>query len=152
MNTTKEMRKREASNRLDILRAQGLMGCVTRKFNKKKSELYYSERCPMGKITMGALYYFNDMGGAKDEWLELVKQFEEKHNATVYHITHEITSFGELLDLFYVSDNQEEWIYDRADLRDFETLAYVINLDAPDCSEFGVINYRVYGGGVVRTA
>ena len=147
MNTTKEMRKEEASRRLNVLRRLGLMGCVTRKFNKKQSELYYSERMH----GLGILYFFNDMGGAKQEWINLVNDFEQEHNATVYHITHERINGDETLTLFYVGNNSEEWEYDISDMQENTALAYVINLSDRQCSEFGYVGFNVSGGGLVRT-
>lgn len=148
MNITLEKKKEEAIARLNILKNKGLMHCVLRSFAKKDSELYYSEFNGI----CGALYYLNDLGGAKPEWIELVKEFEEQNNALVYHVTHQFTNIGELLNVFYVSDYDEEWEYDREDLKNNYSLAYVYNLSDMDCSEFGTIGYSVIGGGVVRTA
>jgi len=83
---------------------------------------------------------------------EYVKEFENKYNAVVYHVIHNITEFGELLAFLYVSDSQEEWEYDRDDLKDGYACAYVKNLDDEMCSEFGSIGIKPSFGGLVRTA
>ena len=144
----REEMKNEAIKRLEIMKAQGLMNCVLRSFKKKDTELYMSENNGL----CGALYYFNDLGGAKQEWIDLVNQFEEKYNCLVYHITHEYTSFGELLDLFFVSDCKEDWGDDMYDLYNKQSYAYVYNLSVPEYSEFGTIAYRVSGGGLIRVS
>lgn len=144
----RETQKEEAVKRLEILKSKGLMPCVKRAFDTKKQTIYYSEFNGLG----GALYFFNETGGAKQEWIDLVKKFEEDYGALVYHITHEYTSFGELLDLFFVSKYEEEWNYDRNDLYNGYSYAYVINLSEPLFSEFGTIGYKTFGGGLIRTA
>lgn len=81
-----------------------------------------------------------------------MKAFEEKHNAVVYHAIHNYTEFGELLAFLYVSSEQDEWAYDRDDLKAGYACAYVKNLDDDCCSEFGSIGIRPQFGGLVRTA
>ena len=64
-----------------------------------------------------------------DEQKERVRQFEEEHDALVYHIIHEFTNFGELENFLYVSNFPEEWKLDRVDIRDERVIAYVYNVD-----------------------
>lgn len=142
---TKEERRIEAIDRLGMLTGKGLMPCVKRDF-ENDGTVYYSEYNGM----CGALYYLNDLGGAKQEWIDLVKEFEETYDATVYHVSHDYTNFGELLDLFFVSKYDEEWEYEREDLVDGYAYCHVCNLSEPTFSEPGTIAYRIVGGGVVR--
>lgn len=94
----------------------------------------------------GALYWLDE------KQKEYVKSFEEKYNSVVYHVIHNITEFGELLAFLYVSDSEDEWDYDRSDLKDGYACAYVENLDEPVFSEFGSIGIKPSFGGIVRTA
>jgi hypothetical protein len=94
----------------------------------------------------GILYWLDD------KQIELVKEFETKHNAVVYHVIHNYTDIGEMISLLYVSDKKQEWGYDRDDLKDGYACAYVINLDDEWCSEFGSIGIKPQFGGLVRTA
>ena len=94
----------------------------------------------------GFLYWLND------EQKEIVSAFEAEHDALVYHVIHDFTGFGELLTFFYVSDYEEEWEYDREDLKDGYTCAYVKNLSDDMCSEFGSVCFKQQFGGLVRTA
>ena len=145
----KEQMKAEAVKRLEFLREnKGLMYPVVRSFNKKNPDLYYSERSPLG----GILYWFREDNNVNPEWIKLVKDFEEESGELVYHITHEYTSFGELLDLFIVSDDEDYWEEERERLYDGYAYCYVINLTEPSFSEYGTIGYKVLGGGIVRTA
>ena len=134
----------EAINRLEILKRRGLMGTVVGRYKRGRT-VYYSEFNGF----CGALYYFNDLGGAKPEWVQLVKELEEEKGFLVYHVTHCYYDFGELLNLFFVSNNEEYWQSERRELEQGYSYIYAINLDMPTFSEFGTIAYRCIGGGVV---
>ena len=94
----------------------------------------------------GFLYWLND------EQKQIETEFEEQHDALVYHVIHEFTEFGELLTLLYVSDYDKEWEYDFEDLKDGYACAYVKNLSDDTCSELGSICFKKQFGGLVRTA
>ena len=81
----------------------------------------------------------------------MVKRFEEKYNAVVYHVIHNYTEFGELYSLLYVSQHENEWDYDKDDIRDNIALCYVVNKDEENFSEFGSIGIKPQFGGVIRT-
>lgn len=108
-------------------------------------------------------YYINEKVINKSEhigilyWLDedekkFVKDFEDEHNAVVYHIVKTITTIGCMLSVFYVSDDESEWESDREDIENGEQLCYVKNIDNEDCSEFGFICFKKSFGGLVRTA
>lgn len=40
---------------------------------------------------------------------------------------------------------------DMEDLREGQALAYVVNMDMPDCSEFGTVGIKPSVGGLIRT-
>lgn len=86
-----------------------------------------------------------------DEQQEMVKRFEEKYNAIVYHVIHNYTEFGELYSLLYVSQHENEWDYDKDDIKHNIVLCYVVNKDEENFSEFGSIGIRPQYGGVIRT-
>lgn len=90
---------------------------------------------------------------AEGEDLKRIHDFEETHNALVYLVIRSYTNIGKLDTYLYVSDYaDEEWARDREDLKNGETLAYVYNHDAPDCSEFGYIGFkRTIAAGLMRT-
>lgn len=88
----------------------------------------------------------------KDEQLERVRKFEEENNALVYFIIHSYTNIGELENYLYVSDYPEEWEMDREDIKQGQQLCYVVNHDAPECSEFGSIGIELTpAAGLHRT-
>ena len=131
----KKLQKDEAIKRMKTLK---LHENVVREFTED------------GKLNLsegyGALYWLDDKQQA------YVDAFEQKYKALVYHVLHNITEFGELLAFLYVSNEKEEWQYDRDDLKEGYACAYVENLDEPSFSEFGSIGVKPQFGGVVRTA
>ena len=94
----------------------------------------------------GGLYEFS----SNEELTAKVKEFETEYNALVYHVIHTYTQFGELYNLLYVSDHEDEWGMDQEDIRDNYVMCYVWNKDDDWCSEFGTIVVRQKFGGLVR--
>ena len=86
-----------------------------------------------------------------DEQQEMIKRFEEKYNAVVYHVIHNYTEFGELYSLLYVSQHENEWEYDKDDIKHNIALSYVVNINEESFSEFGSIGIKPQFGGVIRT-
>ena len=95
--------------------------------------------------TAGLLYDLND------EEKKAVADWEEKSGGIVYAAILSNMVFGRCLALLYISAEEEEWELDREDLEGRVPLAYVANLDAPDCSELGSIGIAPANGGLVRT-
>lgn len=135
MKTTNEQKKIEALERMRTLK---LYPNIIKEF-EKENVVNMSENG-------GFLYWLND------EQKEIVSEFEQEYDALVYHVIHNFTEFGELLTFFYVSDDDEEWEYDRADLKEGYACTYVKNLTDDMCSEFGSVCFRPQFGGLVRTA
>ena len=132
---TREKKKEEAIKRMNML---GLFKPCINSF-AKYDEVQLTE-------PNGGLYEFSD-----DEELNAkVKKFEEDYNALVYHVIHTYTQFGELYNFLFVSDYEEEWEYDIADLKDGYVIAYVWNKSDDWCSEMGSIVVRELFGGLVR--
>lgn len=135
MNVSKEIKKAEAIKRMEVL---GLFKPCIRAF-KSRNEIQLSE-------PTGGLYEFS----ANEELTEKVKEFEEEHDALVYHVIHTYTEFGELYSFLYVSDHEDEWGMDNDDIKDNYVMCYVWNKDDDWCSEFGTIAVRQKFGGLVR--
>lgn len=140
--TLKEKQKEEALVRLSMLH---VLPQVKKDF-EKKDVVYYSER--QNNIFNAVLYTI----GEDSKYMPIIKEFEDKHNALVYHCQLTHTTFGDLLSMFYVSDSEDEWGYDKNDLKDNTAYVKVVNLDDVQCSDFGCIGIRPSMGGVLRTA
>ena len=133
---TIEERKNEAIKRMEAL-----------KLDKTCINAFKKGKPWMSESRYGSLYEIN-----YKEVKDKIKKFENEHNATVYHLIHNYTEFGELYSFLYVSNNEEEWEDDNADIRDGYAFAYVWNVDEEDFSEFGSIRVKSVFGRLVRTA
>lgn len=134
MNISREEKKIEALARMKLW---GIYAPIRKQFEK---EDLVSESAP----PLGACYWLDETQ------LERVREFEEKHDALVYHVIHSFTSIGEMESYLYVSDYPEEWEQDREDIKDRQQLVYVFNKDMPDCSEFGSIGIALTGAAGLR--
>lgn len=135
MNVSREIKKAEAIDRMETLKL--FAPCI--KAFKDRDEVQLSEMT-------GGLYEFS----SNEELTAKVKEFETEYNALVYHVIHTYTQFGELYNLLYVSDHEDEWGMDQEDIRDNYVMCYVWNKDDDWCSEFGTIVVRQKFGGLVR--
>jgi hypothetical protein len=138
MNVSKEIKKAEAINRMKEF---GLFAPCIKAF--KRGEVQLSEQT-------GGLYEFS----SDKELTAKVAEFEEKNNALVYHVIHTPAMIdGEAMDMYnflYVSDYQEEYEMDNADIKEGYVLAYVWNKTIDYFSEFGSIAVKGCFGGLVR--
>lgn len=96
-------------------------------------------------------------GGGFLFWLtpeekDAVMKFENKYNSLVYHVIKNITECGTLLSFMYVSNDKDEWVIEREDIKNGEPLVYVKNMDNDIMSEFGYIAITPRYGGLVRVA
>ena len=101
--------------------------------------------------------FFECFGGywteQEPELYEKMKSLEKKYNCLVYAVTHEFTEFGELYDFLIVTDYPKEWddlVYSQGSYH--TAFAYVWNKDDDQCSEFGSVTVRSFGGGIARVA
>lgn len=136
MTVSREEKKIEALARM---KKWGIYPPIVKQF---KNDELISERAP----PLGACFWI------EGEQLARVREFEEKHNALVYHVIHSFTNIGEMESYLYVSDYPEEWEQDREDISHGQQLCYVFNHDMPDCSEFGSIGVALTpAAGLRRT-
>lgn len=138
----RQKQKTEAVKRMKMLR---LLDNVIEEF-EEKGIVELSEY--MGPMFPAALYWTsNDTYPGLDE---KIKEFEEKFNALVYHVQLSHLTFGDCYSFFYVSEDEEEWEFDRQLLKEGYPLVYVWNATDPWCSEFGSIGIQSAMGGVAR--
>ena len=89
------------------------------------------------------------------EQKEKISEFEQKYNASVYHVIHgnyELSDGGIMsCDTYlYVSASPEEWPEDREDLKAGYQYAHVENLMEPYLSEIGMVGLSPANGGLHR--
>lgn len=127
----KEKIKKEAEKRIKELTEKYHLNPNILKYFKE-GRVYYSYLTAYGMI--GSI----DTISYDKRYEDAVKEFEEKYEGyMVYHAIEDITEFGEMLSLLYVSTHEEEWEFERC--VDDYIASYTINFTNPDCSEFGDI-------------
>ncbi len=126
MTVSTEKKIAEAVARMKLW---GIYSPIVKQF---KNEGIVSESAP----PFGACYWLSE------EQMNRVREFESQNDALVYHVIHSFTNIGEMENYLYVSDFLEEWEIDREDIKAGLQFAYVCNIDAPDCSEFGSIGIK----------
>ena len=134
MKISREIKKEEAIKRM---KAMNIYSDAIKQF--KNADIVMVSEPPFG-----GLFWLND------EEKEMVSKFEQENNALVYLVVRSFTNLGTMDNIFYVSDYQDEWEMDNADLNENYACVYVINYDMPDCSEFGTIAWKSVGGRVLR--
>lgn len=95
-------------------------------------------------------YYIDDY--SEPALLQKIQEIESEYGGTIYAVTHELTEFGELYDLLYVSKYKEdaEFSIEEAGRGTFYVFAYVWNKTDDMCSEFGTIGIQSALGGLKR--
>lgn len=139
----KELQKTEATHRLQLLeKLYKMHQNVLREFTSDET-IYYSER--INKSFCGILYWLDNI----QEYVDAVKEIEQKYNIYVYHCILSHTEFGDVLDMLFVSSSTEEWEQESEDLETgyVESYCYVLN---GDTSEFGTIKIKGINGGLMR--
>lgn len=135
MNISREEKKAEALKRM---KSWGIFDQTIKQFEKE-------DLVSISEPPVGAFFW------AEGEELEEMKRFEAEHNALVYCFVRSYTSIGIMDAYLYVSDYKEEWEMDHEDQNEWRQLAYVINHQMPDCSEFGSIGLkRTIAAGLKR--
>lgn len=136
MKISREEKKIEALGRMKRL---GVFPETIKQFEQE-------DHVSISEPPVGAFFW------VEGEELNEMKQWEQEHIHLVYCIVRAYTSIGKMDAYLYVSDHKDEWADDREMLRNNETIAYVINRDMPDCSEFGSIGIRrTIAAGLART-
>lgn len=94
--------------------------------------------------SLGSLYWLDE------KEIEMVKDFETRHNAVVYHIIHTFSNLGETYELLFITQEKEEWEAEKVDLKNGFALAQVIVVNYSPNSEMGYIGIESRNGGLVR--
>lgn len=129
----KAKQKAEAVSRM---RSLGIFEPIIRDFEDNDSVQCY-------EAPLGAAYWLPEKMKA------VVKDFEKTYGALVYGVIKTLTPVGTMWAMLYVSAHQNEWQYDRGDLRMGQGYAYVYNESDPDLSEIGLIGFKQNAGGTL---
>lgn len=87
---------------------------------------------------------------ADDKLKNMIKDVETEHEITVYHVIENAVYGMHCYSMLCVCKYPEEYEMNEEDLKDGYAFSYVLNVDAPDCSEFGTICVKPTFGGLRR--
>ena len=134
----------EARLRLGILAELGADSALTQGWQSPgtpERRLPYSERVEVKAA---------DVHPMRDEYMEQVAWLEESADCVVYQATVEHSIMGDLLDLFVVTGERENWEAEREALRAGTARAWVAALDLPTASDWFEVDFEVIDGALVR--
>lgn len=101
-------------------------------------------------------HYSLNLNKTEEPYTSLAVKIEElkiRYKLYTYMVQLTHTSFGDLYSLFFVSENDEDWEYEKQDLINHLAFVYVYNATDEMCSEFGSIEFKKGNmGGIVRVA
>ena len=98
-------------------------------------------------------YMYGMLFNANEEEQNIIQMVENEYDALVYHMVRTVYE-GDIVmySLFYVSASEDEWEFDREDLKEQTACVYVFNCADEWCSELGYINFAPLNGGLERIA
>ena len=129
----RQKQKAEAVSRMQSL---GIFEPIIKDFEDNDNVQCY-------EAPLGAAYWLPEKMKA------VVKDFEKTYGALVYGVIKTLTPVGIMWAMLYVSAHQNEWQYDRGDMRMGQAYAYVYNESDPDMSEIGLIGIKKNAGGTL---
>ena len=127
--------KAEAVKYMDILKLD--KRCI-QAFKAKKQSVW------MSSGPFGGLYE------ADDKLKNMIKDVETEHDIIVFHVVENMVMGMHCYSMLCVCKYPEEYEMNEEDLKDGYAFSYVLNVDAPDCSEFGTICVKPTFGGLRR--
>lgn len=125
--------KAEAVKYMDIL-----------KLDKRCIKAFEKGNVWMSSSSLGGLY------AADDKLKNMINDVETEHEITVYHVIENTVMGMHCYSMLCVCKYPEEYEMNEEDLKDGYAFSYVLNVDAPDCSEFGTICVKPTFGGLRR--
>jgi len=136
MNISIDAKKKEAIKRLKKMRVHEE---VIAQFEKENL-------INMSEPPFGACYW------PSDDELAMIREFEQEHNAVVFHVVRSFMEFGVCDCYLFVSDYEEEWEQEDEYTKRGSAFVYVYNHDEPAFSEFGSVGIELTPvGGLMRT-
>lgn len=141
----REKQKQEAIKRLEILEKEYLVHKNVLKEYKEDETIYYSEN--FGGFYNGILYWLHN----RKDFINIVKEIEEKRNIYVYHCILNHYKGVDVLSMLYISADEENWEYEKNQLKDNGYIDVCIcDLSCDFYSEFGSVEITGVNGGLNR--
>lgn len=140
--------KKECLARIEILKEQGLMTDLDVTGLFEKGELCVSEANVVLGYPCGVIMPLSQKKSYGDA---IRKNLIPLIHGTPYFAMAQNTSYGIMLSVLCVSNNEDAWETERENLENKEPLAFVYNFD-DDFEDVGYIVYEMFNGGPIRTA
>lgn len=93
---------------------------------------------------------FGGLYEADEKLKNMIKDVENEHDIIVFHVVENMVMGMHRYSMLCVCKYPEEYEMNEEDLKDGYAFSYVLNVDAPDCSEFGTICVKPTFGGLRR--
>ena len=138
----KQLQKKEAIKRLEILQSEyGLPEYVVKEFVKSETKYYSEHNTYIDKWKVKEI--------SKDDYFQnAVIEFEKNNNALVYYAIFETSVDGGLeLEMLYVSEEKCDWDKDKEELTNGEPALYFKNFDDDERTGEFYYNLKKYCGG-----
>ena len=146
MGVNIEELKNEALDRLKTLIDQGLQTDIDIISLFKEGQLCISEPIKLMGILGGIIMPLED----RPIYKKALDEFNRIHSGSMpYFIIVSKTIFGTLVSVFFVSEEESDWDYEREILNDKYACVYTYNMD-DDTDEVGEISYEIMMGGPIR--
>lgn len=114
------------------------------KLDKRCIKAFEKGNVWMSRGSLGGLYE------ADEKLKNMIKDVETEHDIIVYHVVENMVMGMHCYSMLCVCKYPEEYEMNEEDLKDGYAFSYVLNVDAPDCSEFGTICVKPTFGGLRR--
>lgn len=137
----KEKMMKEADKRMKILEKQGLFYEAMEVWQNGQS-CFSEPKDIFGTIT-GVVYTFEELPELND----LKKWLEKKYDCIVYHGIY----YSNIQTVFFlfVSENEEEWENDRANLEIGHPMIYAVDMRTKTVVDINYVNTKMVQGGLV---
>ena len=133
--------RKEAIRRMETLEKTFHLNPKLMKY-LKEGKVYYS-------YMVSGMFGCIDTIHYDENFAAIVKNFEEETGNYVYHVIETNSQFGKMLNLLYVSQNEDNWAVER--LESGFLSCYVYNMD-DKCGEYGDIFLTSDNGALLRWA
>lgn len=131
-------------NMRNTMKAEAVKCMDILKLDKRCIKAFEKGSVWMSSGPLGGLYE------ADDKLKNMIKDVETEHDIIVYHVVDGFVMGMHCYSMLCVCKYPEEYEMNEEDLKDGYAFSYVLNVDAPDCSEFGTICVKPTFGGLRR--
>lgn len=117
----------------NIMKAEAVKYMSILKLDKRCIKAFEEGNVWLSSEPLGGLY------AADDKLKNMIKDVETEHDIIIYHVVENMVMNTHYYSMLCVCKYPEEYEMHEEDLKDGYAFSYILNVNAPDCSEFGTI-------------